>query len=95
MIPACTSFSIRFHQALEHEKRIPMARTKRKGNQKKQQQPPVHHASVQNQVTNQAQHEDPAIHFAVLEEQVRLDELIVKDLMERRTSLAEEIETAR
>lgn len=91
-----------------------MARTKRKGNQKKQEpaqavqnqstnqsqrqakREKTTHASLPNQVTNnQAQHEDPAIRLAELDEQVRLDELIVKDLMDRRTSLAEEIETTR
>ena len=71
-----------------------MARTKRRNNQN-QQQRPAQQASVPNQVTHQAQHENRAIQLAVLEEQVRLDELVVKDLMDRRSGLAEEIETTR
>ena len=61
-----------------------------------QQQPPAQPAIVPTKpVTNQARQENRAIHLAVLEEQLRLDDLVVKDLMGCRTSLAEEIETTR
>ncbi len=66
-----------------------MARTKRN----KRNQPGDDNVSKQH--VNRNETLDPVSQVANWEEQIRVDEMVMKDLMERRASITEQIEATR